>query len=174
LKIKALTMQNEPQIEIRPERPYVGIAAAVSMQEEAEAIARHLRALRQWPDSHQLHAAGAPFVRYRRIEMPHRLEIEVGLPLASATTGDADVIADSLPAGQFEVADQPGLRLIVFTPRDDGSGRITPATTLPSFWILTATTSKPSIMGTRRERPRPSASRSSQGTAERRIVCAPG
>ncbi len=96
-------MRTEPHIENRPERPYVGIAAAVSMQEESEAIARHLGELRQWLDSHQLHAAGAPFVRYRRIEMPHRLEIEVALPLASATAGDADVIADSLPAGRYAV-----------------------------------------------------------------------
>lgn len=94
-------MWTEPRIEQRAARPYLGIAATTSLQQEAEVVSSCLSRLQAWMASRGLQAAGAPFVRYRRIEMPHRLDIEVCLPVAAPTEGGEDVRAAELPAGRY-------------------------------------------------------------------------
>lgn len=96
-------MSNAPRIEHRPARRTLTIAATTSMQQEAEVLASTLMRLQSWMASRQLRADGPPFVRYRRIDMPHRLEIEVGVPVAMGAEGDGEVIAGELPAGRYAV-----------------------------------------------------------------------
>jgi effector-binding domain-containing protein len=96
-------MLNQPQIEHRPSRPYLGVATTTSLDREAEVIPARLRQLEAWMASRGLRANGSPFVRYHRIEMPHRLDIEVGVPLADAADGEGEVIAGELPAGRYAV-----------------------------------------------------------------------
>jgi effector-binding domain-containing protein len=45
--------------------------------------------------------AGAPFFRYRVIDMQARLEVEAGVPVASQMRGDGEVFLDVLPAGRY-------------------------------------------------------------------------
>lgn len=96
-------MKTEPRIEHRPCRLYVGIATTTSMQQEAEAVPAALNRLKDWMDSHAVQAEGPPFVRYRRIDMPDRLDIEVCLPVAAAAGGGAELMAGELPAGRYAV-----------------------------------------------------------------------
>ncbi len=103
-------MSDHPYLDYRAERPYVGIPVFTSMNEEARVIAEHLAELHAWMKSRQLAAAGAPFVRYRQIEMPDRLEIDVCLPVTSAHPGDGRVRGNALPAGQYVVLLHTGPR----------------------------------------------------------------
>src|SRR5260370_7124360 len=45
--------------------------------------------------------AGAPLWRYRVIDMAAKLEIDVGVPVATPVTGDNRITADTLPAGRY-------------------------------------------------------------------------
>lgn len=96
-------MPDQPYLDYRAERPYLGIPVFTSMNEEARVIAEHLAELREWMKSRQMAAVGAPFVRYRQIDMPDRLEIDVCLPVESAPPGDGRVRGSALPAGQYAV-----------------------------------------------------------------------
>jgi effector-binding domain-containing protein len=47
--------------------------------------------------------AGAPFFRYRMIDMEARLDIEVGWPTAHAVEGRSPIISGALPTGRYAV-----------------------------------------------------------------------
>ncbi len=96
-------MSNEPRIEHRPARRTLAIEATTSMQQEAKVVVSTMPRLQAWLASRRLQADGPPFVRYRRIDMPHRLDIEVGVPVATAAEGDGEVVAGELPAGRYAV-----------------------------------------------------------------------
>lgn len=96
-------MFTEPHLEHRSARPYIGIALTTSMQQAGKDITDHLHALGARLRSRHLAPAGAPFVRYREIEMPSRLLIEVGMPVASPAVGGGGAIADALPEGRYAV-----------------------------------------------------------------------
>jgi effector-binding domain-containing protein len=57
-----------------------------------------------WLGAHGIAPAGPPFLRYNIIDMERQLEIEAGVPVASAVEGDGEVKAGTLPAGRFAVA----------------------------------------------------------------------
>lgn len=101
-------MHTEPRCEVRAALDYVAVAATTSLQEMPGLIQACLDKLGAWTASRQLRAAGPPFVRYRKIDMPQRLEIEVCLPLAASAARDAGVTAGSLPAGRYVVMTHQG------------------------------------------------------------------
>ena len=92
-----------PRIENRAERQYLGIPVSTSMAEEAQVIGEHLAELQAWMRNHEIEPTGGLFVRYRQIEMPHRLEIEVCLPVQEAPPGDGRVRGNALPEGRYAV-----------------------------------------------------------------------
>ena len=93
----------EPKIEHRNEQPYVGIRAQVTMQE----LGKTLPPLCLWGEvygwlaSKDVKPAGAPLWRYLVIDMAAKLEIDVGVPVATPATGDNRITADTLPAGRY-------------------------------------------------------------------------
>ena len=93
-------MPSAPEIETRAEQPYVAIRAKVTMGEIA-AFARRFGEVFGWLDSHGLAPAGPPFFKYNVIDMARELEIEAGVPLATATSGDDQMVAAVLPAGRY-------------------------------------------------------------------------
>jgi effector-binding domain-containing protein len=54
-----------------------------------------------WLRQHGIAPAGAPFIRYRVIDMSAQLDIELGVPVARAVSGDDRIRADELPAGRY-------------------------------------------------------------------------
>jgi effector-binding domain-containing protein len=93
-------MSSAPEIETRAEQPYVAIRAKVTMGEIA-AFARRFGEVFGWLDSHGLAPAGPPFFKYNVIDMDRELEMEAGVPLATATSGDDQMVAAVLPAGRY-------------------------------------------------------------------------
>lgn len=94
-------MITAPKIEDRKEQLYVGIQARVTMQEMAKVLPPLWGEVYGWLPSQASKPAGAPLWRYRVIDMAAKIEIDVGVPVAAAVTGDKRIIADILPAGRY-------------------------------------------------------------------------
>ena len=93
-------MPAQPRIVERHEQPYVAISGRVTMR-TIGAIADRLPEVFVWLAEHDLEPAGAPFFRYHLVDMQRHLDVEVGVPVATATEGEGDVHADVLPAGRY-------------------------------------------------------------------------
>ena len=93
-------MSSAPEIETRAEQPYVAVRAKVTMGEIA-AFARRFGEVFGWLDSHGLAPAGPPFFKYNVIDMARELEMEAGVPIATAIGGNDQMVAGVLPAGRY-------------------------------------------------------------------------
>lgn len=94
-------MFREPKLEERPPAPYVAIAASVDMNGLGPAIGALTGEMFDWLREHAVAPAGPPFVRYLTVDMPKRLDIEVGVPVSDPQSGDGRVTADILPGGNY-------------------------------------------------------------------------
>jgi effector-binding domain-containing protein len=94
-------MMTEPKLEDRNEQPYVGVRTQATMQELDIAIPQGLEEVFAWLGKRGIAPAGAPFVRYLVIDMMALLDIEVGVPVASALPDDGRVHSGTLPAGRY-------------------------------------------------------------------------
>ncbi|WP_460334579.1 GyrI-like domain-containing protein [Actinoallomurus acanthiterrae] len=95
-----MSMSPEPIVIERPQQPYVAIRTVVSMRTIGEAAAR-FPAVFAWLAARGLAPAGAPFLKYDSIDMPGRLEIEVGVPVGAPVDGDGEVVGGALPPGRY-------------------------------------------------------------------------
>lgn len=97
----------EPTIVERAEQPYVGRRESITMTEFAK-IADHLPSLFEWLAARQVEVTGAPFFRYRVIDMSAELVIEAGIPVAGPVEVDEPTFYDTLPAGRYATATHVG------------------------------------------------------------------
>jgi effector-binding domain-containing protein len=96
-------MPATPQITERPEQPYVGIRADVTM-EQLPGLADRLGEVFGWLAEHAIAPAGPPFFRYHVIDMERQLNVEAGVPVLTAVEGDDRVATGVLPAGRYATA----------------------------------------------------------------------
>jgi effector-binding domain-containing protein len=94
-------MIGEPQIIKRPAQPYVARRTQVTMQELGSVIPQLLAAVYAWLREHGIAPTGAPFIRYRVIDMRAKLDIELGVPIGQMVGSDDPLVADALPAGRY-------------------------------------------------------------------------
>lgn len=91
----------ETSIEDRVEQPYVGSTAAVTM-DDFRPVADRLPEIFGRLAQLGLEPAGAPFFRYRVIDMERELIVQAGVPVAAQTEALPDGLeADALPAGRY-------------------------------------------------------------------------
>ncbi len=95
-----LTM-TAPKIDDRPDQHYMGIRTQVSMSELSTAIPQLFDEVFGWLDQHGIAPTGSPLVRYYVIDMAGKLDVEMGVLVAQATTGDDRVKACVIPAGRY-------------------------------------------------------------------------
>jgi len=100
-------MSATPQVEPRARQPYVAIRAHVTMAELGGLGARFGEVF-SWLGARGVPPAGAPFFRYRVIDMARDLEVDVGVPVETALDGDQSITADVLPAGQYATLTHTG------------------------------------------------------------------
>ena len=98
----------EPHLEERGERTYVAIPTVVSLDGESAVIPTLLGEVTAWMTEHGIDPTGAPFVRYRVIDMPARMEIDVGFPVDAPVATEGRVRSAQLPAGSYAVAVHTG------------------------------------------------------------------
>lgn len=96
-------MQNPPVTVERGEQPYAAIRATVTM-DTFPVIADRLMDVFDWLAERGVEPSGPPFFRYDVIDMERGMEVEAGVPVASAPAaggGTAEVFTDVLPAGRY-------------------------------------------------------------------------
>ena len=95
-------MITEPKVEHRPEQLYVAMRTQVALRAMGTGVIPQLhRDVRAWLDTQGIAPAGAPFIRYRVIDMMVQLDIEVGVPVAAAVAAEGRVVAGEFPAGRY-------------------------------------------------------------------------
>jgi effector-binding domain-containing protein len=93
-------MSAVPKIVTRAEQRYMAIRERVTM-EELGGLGARFGEVFAWLGARGLEPAGPPFFRYIVIDMTRQLEVEAGVPVATAVDGDDRVVADVLPAGRY-------------------------------------------------------------------------
>jgi DNA gyrase inhibitor GyrI len=112
-------MNPEVQIQRREAQPYAAIPMQVTMDTLAGAVDQAFPELFGWLARHAITPAGPPLIRYLVIDMEARLQIEMGVPVATAIDDGGDSDGDSgdggsvtpgvLPAGRYAVLRHTGL-----------------------------------------------------------------
>ncbi|MGH3243373.1 MAG: GyrI-like domain-containing protein [Spirillospora sp.] len=100
-------MTTKPNIEERAAQPYMAVRRRVTMQTIGE-VADRIPELFAWLGARGIVPAGAPFLKYNVIDMDGGLEIEAGIPVPAPVEGDGEVLAGTLPAGQFATLTHTG------------------------------------------------------------------
>jgi effector-binding domain-containing protein len=91
----------EPKLENRSEQHYVGIRTQASTQELPTVIPQLLGEVFGWLGKQEIEPAGAPFMRYYVINMETKLDMEIGVPIASPLRGDSRVSGGVIPSGRY-------------------------------------------------------------------------
>jgi effector-binding domain-containing protein len=94
-------MLGEPRVEQRDAQAYVAIRSTVPRRDLPTAIPRDIGAVMAWLGSNGVAMGGAPFVRYRVVDMGRDLDIEVGVRVEREAGGGDGVDAGVLPAGRY-------------------------------------------------------------------------
>jgi effector-binding domain-containing protein len=96
-----------PRIVERAAQPYVAVSGLVTMQ-TVGAVADRIPEVFGWLGDRGIEPAGAPFLRYRLIDMERQLEVEAGVPVAATAAADGEVLAGVLPAGRYATVTHVG------------------------------------------------------------------
>ena len=111
-------MDVAPEITQRPAQPYAGISAWVTMA-AVGSVADRIPEIFGWLGARGIAPAGPPFFRYHVIDMERQLEVEAGVPVASAVEDDGEIRAGTLPAGRFAVMTHTGAPDTLVAPTAD-------------------------------------------------------
>jgi effector-binding domain-containing protein len=90
----------EPTIVQRVEQPYVGRRESITMTEFAR-VADHLPGMVDHLQKRGVPVAGAPFFRYRVIDMSADLVVEAGIPVEDRVDVKEPLFTDTLPGGRY-------------------------------------------------------------------------
>jgi hypothetical protein len=93
-------MSELPALTRREAQPYVAIATTVTMEgfDVVEPLTDEVFA---WMEQHGVVRAGWPFVRIVTSDMSAELDIEVGVPVESASSTDHRFLVGAIPAGTY-------------------------------------------------------------------------
>lgn len=83
-----------------PERHYVGVRRTITLTTFG-LVADRLQEIVGWLGERGVAMAGAPFFRFRVIDMAGELDVEAGIPVAEPVKGEGDIFAAVLPAGRY-------------------------------------------------------------------------
>ena len=100
----------QPKIEDRSEKPYGGIRTQAAGDDLPQVIPQLLGEVFAWLGKQGSASAGAPFIRFHVINMETTMEVEIGVPVASALAGDGRVRPGVLPAGRYATLVYAGVK----------------------------------------------------------------
>lgn len=103
-------LMSQPKLEHRPQRHYMGIRTQVTIQELGNVIPQRLQEVFTWLGKKGISPAGAPFIRFWVIDMQKQLDIELGVPVATALSGEGRIHAGILPSGRYATLVYTGVR----------------------------------------------------------------
>jgi effector-binding domain-containing protein len=94
-------MIGNPKLEERAAQPYIGIRTLATMQELSTVIPQTHMEIFGWLRKQGIAPTGAPFIRYYVIDMEGQMDIELGVPVASALPNYDRISSNVLPAGRY-------------------------------------------------------------------------
>src|SRR5262249_51328461 len=94
-------MVTKPQVTERPEQHYVGIRAGVTREGLGRVVPPLWPEVSAWLGERGIAPAGPPFIRSLIVNMEGELEVDAGVPVAAAVSGDERVQPGVLPAGPY-------------------------------------------------------------------------
>lgn len=94
-------MIGDPKLDNRKEKRYLGIRFQVPFKGMSSHISKRFKEIQHWAGEHGVRIAGAPFLRYYVIDMAGEMDLEVGIPVSAAHSGDELVRPGVLPAGRY-------------------------------------------------------------------------
>lgn len=94
-------MITRPTIDERKEQPYAGIRTMAYRQEFDTIIPYMLDEVFVWLEEQGIEPAGPPFMRYHDFNVDSRMDVELGVPVATAIAGNGRVAQGCLPAGRY-------------------------------------------------------------------------
>lgn len=94
-------MFTKPKIDERKDQHYVGIRTQTPTSSFPTIIPQLIGEVFGWLGKHGIAPAGAAFMRYHVINMSADMDVEIGVPVASAVSGDDRVKAGVIPAGRY-------------------------------------------------------------------------
>jgi Transcriptional regulator, effector-binding domain/component len=97
----------QPVVEYRAARPYLGVVRTVTWTGTAAAADR-IPELFAHLTAHGVPPAGAPFLRYHRIAGEHELVVEAGVPVTEPVPRAGEMRVGTLPAGRYLVVVHAG------------------------------------------------------------------
>jgi effector-binding domain-containing protein len=100
-------MDIAPEITQRAAQPYAGISAWVTMA-AIGSVADRIPEIFSWLGARGIAPAGPPFFRYHVVDMERQLQVEAGVPVASAVEDDGAIRAGTLPPGRFAIMTHTG------------------------------------------------------------------
>src|SRR5690349_19669446 len=99
---KTRTMVSKPAVYERTDEHYMGIRVQTPFKGMFTVIDKHLfKELRAWMEQEGVEPAGQPFFRYYVINMEGEMDVEVGIPVATALRGNGRVCPNVMPGGRY-------------------------------------------------------------------------
>lgn len=102
-------MDDKPRLETRPAQPYAGTRTVMPMRDFDREIPELLATVSRWLDAHHVRPSGQPFLRFHVIDMPERMDVELGMPTERECTASGQVEGRLLPAGRYAVMAYTGV-----------------------------------------------------------------
>lgn len=94
-------LDRKPGLVHRPSCVYAFVPHRVTLGEIGAVSTASFASIAQWLDRHGVAVAGAPFLRYRRIDMSGTLDIETGIPIEAASRIADGMEFGEVPAGRY-------------------------------------------------------------------------
>lgn len=103
-------MADGPRIEHRSERAYAGMRQVMPMSDFDRQIPVLTDEVAAWIADQKLKPAGPSFLRYHVIDMPQRMDVELGIPVDNAPTAGGSIKNSILPSGWYAILTCKGVK----------------------------------------------------------------
>jgi hypothetical protein len=94
-------MISQAKVDERGEQAYMGWRVQAAVSELPQVIPQGLDAVFAYLGEQGAPPAGAPFIRYHVIDMADKMDVELGVPVASPLPGNDQICPGKLPAGRY-------------------------------------------------------------------------
>ncbi len=94
-------MFTDPQIEERTAQHYAGIRVQVPVEEFQVIIPQLIDEVFSWLGAYDITPDGPPLMRFHVINMEGKMDVELGVRVATMVSGDDRVSAGIIPAGRY-------------------------------------------------------------------------
>lgn len=94
-------MFTDPQIEERTAQHYAGIRVQVPVQEFQVIIPQLIDEVVSWLGAYDITPDGPPLMRFHVINMDGKMDVELGVRVATVVSGDDRISAGVIPAGRY-------------------------------------------------------------------------